>query len=61
MPIYEFECKECHIVVERLVLGDPPPPKCPKCLAKMKKRVSLGTFVLKGDGWAKDGYSKKST
>ena len=33
-------------------------PPCPKCGEKMKKAVSCTTFVLKGKGWASEGYSK---
>jgi len=35
-----------------------PTEVCPHCKAIGHKIFSSGNFVLKGDGWFKDGYSK---
>ena len=58
MPLYTYECPICEIVFEsikkyeEIVL-------CPKCNNKTQKIPSVSNFHLKGDCWAKDGYSKK--
>jgi putative FmdB family regulatory protein len=60
MPIYEFECQGCLDKFQKLMkLSDPKPP-CPSCDHKeVKKQISIGSFVLKGSGWYKDGYGLK--
>lgn len=61
MPIYEFECKKCGNKVEKLIL-DPlneDEIKC-QCGSDMIKIISLNSFKLNGEGWAKDGYSTKN-
>jgi len=57
MPIYEYRCKECSHRFEKLMKYKDPIPKCPKCEASQPvKLISVGSFVLKGSGWYKDGY-----
>lgn len=60
MPLYEFECDECKETIEVIQhFDDPPPDHCEKPM----KRVFGGNrvaFDLKGECWAKDGYTKKS-
>ena len=34
-------------------------PQCFDCDGKVHLKMSLGSFHLKGDGWAKDGYGKR--
>jgi putative FmdB family regulatory protein len=57
---YEYECSCCgHRWEATQRLNDPPLTTCPKCLvASAKKLVSATSFVLKGGGWAADGYGK---
>lgn len=31
MPIYEYECQDCHHRFEFLMIGRKENPKCPKC------------------------------
>ena len=59
MPLYEYICK-CGHELDKIVAYDTPNPKCPKCGTKMKKKLSKGNFHLKGGGWYKDGYTKKT-
>ena len=62
MPIYEYKCSACGAVVEILQRMDAPAPTCAKCpqnapeAPAMVKQVSRSSFVLKGGGWASDGY-----
>lgn len=59
MPIYEYECDECGRFEELQKASDTPLEKCPKCGGKAKRVMSTGTsFILKGGGWAFDGYQK---
>jgi len=72
MPLYEFECCSCGFVFEKTQRMDDPNPRCPKyirygtdedgrvidgcCGGETKKLISHSSFVLKGGGWASDGY-----
>ena len=33
---------------------------CPSCKGKVQLKMSMGSFHLKGSGWYKDGYEKKT-
>lgn len=64
MPTYDYECVCCEDTFEfEQSINDPPLRECPSCAMNCLKRlVSAGVpFVLKGDGWAKDGYATKGT
>ena len=57
MPIYEYECQQCHKVTEAWQsLADEPLTNCPDCQGSMKKLISSSSFRLKGGGWYADGY-----
>ena len=63
MPFYEYKCPKCGHEIEELQGYDDPPPECEKCKekkksVKMKRLISKTSFILKGGGWYKDGYSK---
>jgi putative FmdB family regulatory protein len=60
MPIYEYECSQCHQTSDALQkVNDPPPEACPKCGAHntLSRLLSRTSFVLKGGGWYADLYS----
>lgn len=58
MPVYEYQCSDCHTVVEvQQKLSDPPLKSCPKCRGTVRKLVSMTSFQLKGGGWYSDGYA----
>ncbi len=60
MPIYEYKCNDCKKVIEiHQNINDPEKTICPYCNGKIKRIMSYTSFVLKGNGWANDGYSKK--
>lgn len=63
MPTYEFKCPKCGATTEEIrsfLERYNDPPKCPKCESSMEKLISGGAgFVLKGSGWAADGYASK--
>ena len=59
MPLYEYRCEECGLVFEVLVRTEEPETDCPGCKSeRLEKLVSGGSFILKGEGWFRDGYSK---
>jgi putative FmdB family regulatory protein len=60
MPMYEYECSNGHRFEEIQKFADPPLARCKKCKAKAKRLLSASNFALKGDGWYKDGYAKRS-
>lgn len=57
---YDYFCASCDEQFEfEQSIKDDPLSTCPKCHSQNVKRlISGGSFVLKGDGWAKDLYSK---
>ena len=58
MPQYEFDCINCGNKVELIQKVRDPAPFC-SCGQEMKKCLSQTSFILKGEGWARDLYSKK--
>ena len=62
MPIYEYECNNCHQVTEALQkFSDPPLAECPHCSGRLKKMMSLNSFHLKGSGWYVTDYAGKKS
>ena len=57
MPLFEFKCEPCDIKIELIQKAGDHPPLCCKCMGRMAKQVSRASFILKGGGWYKDGYS----
>lgn len=58
MPIYEFKCVKCKILIEKIQKHDDPNPLCQECNERLERVLSQNSFRLKGKGWYKDGYSK---
>ncbi len=57
---YVYGCRVCdnEFEIEQSITSDAL-AECPRCRVCTKNRlISGGSFVLKGDGWAKDSYSK---
>jgi putative FmdB family regulatory protein len=65
MALYEYECPVCgkleleHKISEKV-------EECPKCQEKgiktlINRLISLSSFQLKGKGWYKTDYGKKSS
>jgi putative FmdB family regulatory protein len=58
MPVYEYECTDCHKVFEiQQKMADAPLTACPECEGAVKKLMSMSSFQLKGGGWYADGYA----
>ena len=62
MPIYEYRCEVCGHELEALQkVGDPPLMTCPECgQERLKKKMSLTTFRLKGTGWYETDFKGKN-
>jgi putative FmdB family regulatory protein len=58
MPIYEYRCKTCGKKTEILFLKSKQSRNPTCCNKPMCKTIGRTTFILKGSGWYKDGYSK---
>lgn len=59
MPLYEYQCEGCGHRVEVLQKHDDPAPVCETCAEDMTKQISVSSFHLAGDGWARDNYGLK--
>ncbi|THJ34912.1 zinc ribbon domain-containing protein [Lampropedia aestuarii] len=53
MPIYAYQCSQCHFRKDVLQkLSDAPLTVCPECgAAAFEKQLSAPSFQLKGTGW----------
>src|ERR1700751_5498535 len=57
MPLYEYECTECHERTERIQkFSDPEITVCPHCSGKLERVLSAPAVSFKGGGWYADGY-----
>jgi putative FmdB family regulatory protein len=58
MPIYEYQCENCHRMTEKLLkVSEKGPKKCEHCGGKLTRVISRTSFQLKGGGWYKDLYA----
>lgn len=62
MITYTYECSECKNIIEyEQSIKDDPKKDCPNCgKPTLKRQITNGNFILKGDGWAKDLYSSST-
>jgi putative FmdB family regulatory protein len=63
MPIYEYECKNCHQQFDVMQkMSDEPVKKCPECQQDTVIRlISAAGFQLKGSGWYATDFKNKGT
>jgi len=60
MPIYEYSCKKCGEVIEKIQkFSDPPLKKHAGCGGTLTKLISQSSFQLKGSGWYVTDYAGK--
>ncbi len=63
MPIYEYECEKCSVTFEVIQPISAKPLKKHNengCTGKVRRLVSAGGFILKGDGWYANDYPSDS-
>jgi putative FmdB family regulatory protein len=57
MPLYEYECTQCHKHTEKIQkFSDTEITICPHCGGPLERVVSAPAISFKGGGWFKDGY-----
>lgn len=61
MPLYEYQCKKCKHVFEKIrKFSDPPLKKCPECGGAVEQLLSAPAVQFKGSGWYVTDYARKS-
>jgi len=64
MPLFDYKCTECEQITEVLQKhNDEELIQCSECdcVDSMERILSPSSFILKGGGWYKDGYSKEAS
>ena len=61
MPIYEYQCADCHHQFDVLQkISDASPEQCPECSkGHVIRLVSAAGFQLKGSGWYATDFKNK--
>ncbi|MGI4830370.1 MAG: FmdB family zinc ribbon protein [Janthinobacterium lividum] len=58
MPLYEYECADCHRRTEKIQkFSDPELTTCPFCSGPLARTLTAPAIQFKGSGWYKDLYS----
>lgn len=61
LPLYEYQCKKCNHLFERIrKFSDPPLTVCPKCQGEVEQLISPPAIQFKGSGWYVTDYAHKS-
>ena len=61
MPLYEYQCKKCHSLTERIQkFSDEPLTVCPHCGGEMEQLLSAPAVQFKGSGWYVTDYAKRA-
>ena len=63
MALYDYSCEKCGEFEVFQSIVDPVLTECPKCAESniktpIKRLISRSSFLLIGNGWARDSYSK---
>ena len=62
MPLYEYQCKKCHSLMERIQkFSDSPLTVCPHCGGELEQLLSAPAIQFKGSGWYVNDYARKSS
>lgn len=63
MPLYEYQCKACQHVFERIQkFSDPLVRTCPSCgKDEVEQLLSAPAVQFKGSGWYVTDYAKKNS
>jgi putative FmdB family regulatory protein len=62
VPLYEYQCKKCHSLTERIQkFSDPPLTVCPHCGGELEQLISAPAVQFKGSGWYVTDYANKSS
>lgn len=59
MPIYQYRCKKCGEITEKLQkVTDKPVKKCEHCGAAVEKIISAPGIIFKGSGFHTTDYKR---
>lgn len=59
MPLFEYYCSKCKKTLEIIETASANEETfCPECSNKMKRKISLGSFVLGKGFWERNTYQK---
>lgn len=62
MPLYEYQCKKCHSLTERIQkFSDPLLTVCPHCGGELEQTLTAPAVQFKGSGWYVTDYAKGSS
>lgn len=63
MPIYEYQCTNCHHHFDLMQkISDEPVTQCPECgNSTVIKLISAAGFQLKGTGWYATDFKNKGS
>jgi putative FmdB family regulatory protein len=62
MPLYEYQCKKCGHLFEKIQkFSDKPMKKCPDCGGAVEQTISAPAVQFKGSGWYVTDYAKKGS
>ena len=62
MPLYEYQCKKCHSLTERIQkFSDPPLETCPHCGGEVEQLLSAPAVQFKGSGWYVTDYARRGS
>jgi putative FmdB family regulatory protein len=60
MPLYEYQCQSCSVVIEALQrMADAPLTVCEQCGGPLKRLISAPAVQFKGTGWYVTDYARK--
>ncbi len=60
MPLYEYKCRKCKHLFERIQkFSDEPGADCPKCGSESERQLSAPAVHFKGTGWYVTDYARK--
>ena len=60
MPLYEYKCRKCRHVFEKILkFSDNPEADCPKCGSEAERQLSAPAVHFKGTGWYVTDYARK--
>ncbi|HYL45873.1 MAG TPA: zinc ribbon domain-containing protein [Candidatus Limnocylindrales bacterium] len=61
MPLYEYKCRKCGHVFEKIENHSASTTKkCPKCGAKAERQLAAPAIQFKGSGWYVTDYAGKN-
>ncbi len=60
MPLYEYQCKACGHVFEKIKsFSGPEEKECPICKSEVERLLSAPAVQFKGSGWYVTDYASK--